>query len=65
MSEYPEPDAPKEFAAPSNRVECGYCGRKFNEEAITKHEGICAKTINKKRKVFDSKAGRAATDATG
>ena len=44
---------------------CSICGRKFASDKIDKHEAICAKTANKKRKVFDSKGAREATDATG
>lgn len=34
-------------------VSCSLCGRSFASDRIEKHEGICAKTKSKKRKVFD------------
>ncbi len=34
-------------------VSCSLCGRSFAPDRIEKHEGICAKTKTKKRKVFD------------
>ncbi|EFX84838.1 hypothetical protein DAPPUDRAFT_46633 [Daphnia pulex] len=34
-------------------VSCSLCGRNFASDRIEKHEGICAKTKSKKRKVFD------------
>jgi hypothetical protein len=34
-------------------VACSLCGRNFASDRIEKHEGICAKTKSKKRKVFD------------
>ena len=38
-----------------NRDPCNTCGRKFNPETLVKHERICQKTFNQKRKVFDVK----------
>jgi len=46
-------------------VPCDICGRKFASDKIDKHIGICAKANTKKRKVFDAKGAREATDATG
>ena len=34
-------------------VACSLCGRNFASDRVEKHESICAKTKNKKRKVFD------------
>lgn len=34
-------------------IACSLCGRNFASDRIEKHEGICAKTKAKKRKVFD------------
>ncbi len=40
------------------------CGRNFAEDRIEKHEEVCAKTFNKKRKQFDmTKARVKGTDA--
>jgi len=62
MSEYP----PEEQAADSGvRIKCPTCGRTFNEAAMEKHERICAKVFASKRKAFDSKGARAATDGDG
>jgi len=41
------------------------CGRKFNEQAMQKHAKICKKVFCDKRKTFDIKEHRAATDANG
>lgn len=38
---------------PEGMVNCGICGRNFNEDRIAKHETICKKTTTKKRKIFD------------
>lgn len=43
---------------PEGMVTCKTCGRNFYEERIRKHEGICKKTTNKKRKVFDATTHR-------
>lgn len=41
-------------------VECPKgCGRMFNEEAIVKHEKVCKKVFQSKRKAFNSAAHRA------
>jgi hypothetical protein len=40
------------------RVSCAYCNRRFMPDAIHRHEGVCAKTSQKKRRVFDSSAAR-------
>jgi len=45
-------------------VQCKKCGRYFAEDRIEKHENICSKTFNKKRKKFDmTKARVKGTDA--
>jgi len=38
---------------PPGMTECHLCGRRFNEDRIGKHEEICRKTKQKKRKAFD------------
>lgn len=43
---------------PQERVECKYCGRKFAIDRIDKHEQICAKTSQKKKKPFDARKMR-------
>lgn len=37
------------------REPCSTCGRKFNSEALMKHEKICQKVFVQKRKAFDVK----------
>ncbi|OAF66042.1 Zinc finger C2HC domain-containing protein 1A [Intoshia linei] len=37
---------------------CRYCNRTFNENGIVRHEPICSKTIDKKRKPFNSRNQR-------
>merc|ERR1712190_577839 len=32
----------------------GHCGRKFKEEALAKHVGICQKVFQQKRKVYNT-----------
>ena len=45
-------------------MQCKKCGRYFAEDRIEKHENICSKTFNKKRKKFDmTKARVKGTDA--
>lgn len=41
-----------------NLIECMHCGRRFKEEAIEKHEGICQKIFKTQRKKFDIKKKR-------
>jgi len=36
-------------------VECSSCNRKFNENSIQKHENVCFKVFNQKRKKFNTK----------
>lgn len=44
---------------PSELVECGEgCGRKFNPDSIDKHEAICKKVFQKKRKEFNAQDQR-------
>ncbi|XP_065339036.1 zinc finger C2HC domain-containing protein 1C isoform X5 [Cloeon dipterum] len=38
---------------PPGMAECGMCGRRFAEDRIGKHEDVCRKTKQKKRKAFD------------
>lgn len=42
------------------REPCSTCGRKFNSEALAKHERICVKVFQQKRKAFDIKEVRKA-----
>lgn len=42
------------------REPCSSCGRKFNSEALAKHERICQKVFVEKRKAFDVKGMRKA-----
>lgn len=45
-------------------IQCKNCDRNFAEDRIEKHETICEKTHNKKRKKFDMKKARVkGTDA--
>ena len=37
---------------------CSICGRKFATDRLSKHEKVCAKTSNSKRKVFDTRKHR-------
>ncbi|CAF2716988.1 unnamed protein product [Rotaria sp. Silwood2] len=38
---------------------CQFCGRQFNVESLNKHQAICRKVANKKRKIFDAGKQRA------
>jgi DNA-directed RNA polymerase subunit RPC12/RpoP len=35
-------------------IPCPHCGRKFKEEALAKHVGICQKVFQQKRKVYNT-----------
>lgn len=48
------PSPGPEDDGPVNLVACRFCGRKFGENRIQKHEEICMKASKKKKKVFDS-----------
>lgn len=37
---------------------CSICGRNFASERLPKHEKVCAKATNSKRKVFDTRKHR-------
>ena len=37
---------------------CSICGRKFASDRLAKHEKVCAKAVNSKRKVFDTRKHR-------
>lgn len=60
------PNVPEyEDDANDDRVPCRYCGRKFAQDRIDKHEDACA-TASKKRRVFNSTKQRlAGTEAEG
>ncbi len=38
----------------TERIPCQFCNRKFAPEILVKHSNVCEKTLNKKRKTFDS-----------
>ncbi|KAI4502058.1 hypothetical protein M0802_002740 [Mischocyttarus mexicanus] len=40
--------------ATENLAACKVCGRRFAQDRVTLHEQICAKTVQKKRKQFDT-----------
>jgi len=40
------------------RIPCRQCGRKFNPEAVQKHEKVCKKVFCAERKKFDIKKKR-------
>ena len=46
-------------------IQCPTCERSFNEKALEKHQKICVKVFQNKRKAFDMKDQRKATDASG
>jgi len=46
-------------------VQCPTCDRSFNGKALARHEKICVKVFQEKRKAFDVKGMRKATDASG
>jgi hypothetical protein len=41
-----------------NLVPCKFCGRKFAQDRISKHQQICAKAKKSRRKTFDAKKHR-------
>ena len=44
---------------PSELVECRMgCGRSFNPDSISKHENVCKKVFQKKRKEFNTQEQR-------
>ena len=45
------------------REECKDCGRKFNEEALARHSGVCKKVFVDKREVFDTQQQRTDEEA--
>ncbi|XP_071493018.1 uncharacterized protein [Diadema antillarum] len=53
----------KRSAAGGDLVPCHTCGRTFLPDVLTRHVGICAKTFNRKRRVFES--GRQRISGTG
>ena len=48
-----------------NLVACRCCGRSFADDRIEKHESICKTVTKKKRRTFDTKKQRQATDGAG
>ena len=47
------PEAFAQNTSTGPMIECRQCGRSFNEEAIEKHERICNKVFQQKRKQFN------------
>lgn len=45
--------APEQLRDDGERIPCSSCGRKFNSTAISKHEKICYKVFQQKRKAFN------------
>jgi zinc-finger of a C2HC-type len=43
---------------PEGMATCQFCSRNFNEDRLQKHEEICKKTKQKKRRVFDAVKAR-------
>lgn len=56
--EYLEEQEDAEENDDPNLIECMHCGRRFKEDAIEKHEGICKKIFCTQRKKFDTKKKR-------
>ncbi|CAF1599342.1 unnamed protein product [Rotaria magnacalcarata] len=53
-------DDPTEYPTQRLRLQpCNICGRQFNAESLKKHQSICRKVSNKKRRVFDAGKQRA------
>ena len=46
-------------------IQCSTCERKFNQKALERHEKICVKVFQQKRKAFNVAEQRKATDASG
>lgn len=47
-----------EVSDSSERIQCQYCERKFAQEALEKHEKVCIKVFQTKRKEFNTKEKR-------
>lgn len=60
--QYEEPD---EYGDAGMLIPCRDCGRKFNQQAMQKHQKICKKVFVEKRKAFNIAEQRQATDANG
>ncbi|EDW16184.2 zinc finger C2HC domain-containing protein 1C isoform X2 [Drosophila mojavensis] len=41
-------------APPEGTKTCRFCGRHFNIDRLAKHEDVCQRTMNTKRKIFDA-----------
>ncbi|EDV91584.1 GH13179 [Drosophila grimshawi] len=49
---------------PEGMQTCRFCGRHFNTDRLTKHEEVCQRTMNTKRRIFDASKQRVkGTDA--
>ncbi|XP_057655565.1 zinc finger C2HC domain-containing protein 1C [Diorhabda carinulata] len=46
--------SPRTVVNRDDLTECTYCGRRFAEDRIEKHEDVCSKTGKKKRKIYDA-----------
>ncbi|CAH1108646.1 unnamed protein product [Psylliodes chrysocephalus] len=46
--------SPRTVVARDDLNECNYCGRRFAQDRIQKHEEICSKTGKKRRKPYDA-----------
>ncbi|XP_068156738.1 uncharacterized protein [Drosophila tropicalis] len=44
--------------APAGTETCRFCGRHFLTERLDKHEAVCQRTMNTKRKIFDASKQR-------
>lgn len=43
---------------PEGLLKCQYCARNFAEDRIEKHQVICLKTKNRKKRVYDGSKAR-------
>uniref|UniRef100_A0A6P7GER9 Zinc finger C2HC domain-containing protein 1C-like n=1 Tax=Diabrotica virgifera virgifera TaxID=50390 RepID=A0A6P7GER9_DIAVI len=46
--------SPRSVVTRDDLTECNYCGRRFAEDRVQKHEEVCSKTGKKKRKAYDA-----------
>ncbi|KAH8414206.1 hypothetical protein KR215_000284 [Drosophila sulfurigaster] len=52
------PKARQNQPPPEGTSSCRYCGRHFNTDRLGKHEEVCQRTMNTKRKIFDASKQR-------